>query len=228
MTTRRALQQAALSLFAERGYEETTVADIAARAEVGLRTFFVHFPTKEDVLFDGSHEDFPDLFRLIVSAPEGLSDLAALEAALLAVEQRARPTGRCILIKMTQLLVRSAATSSVVRGRRAANGDKIASVVVAALFPPTREDIRAWPRSSSQKRPCGCSISRSRSGSRRPHRTSSPSSCATSPPCARGGQGSRPDCPAPGQVPPAGFAAQGECGEPTPCFLHHPVSPPSR
>ena len=95
MTTRRALQQAALSLFAERGYEETTVADIAARAEVGLRTFFVHFPTKEDVLFDGSHEDFPDLFRLIVSAPEGLSDLAALEAALLAMGESAPDLG-CI------------------------------------------------------------------------------------------------------------------------------------
>ena len=138
MTTRRALQQAALALFAERGYEETTVADIAARAEVGVRTFFVHFPTKEDVLFDGSHDDFPDLFRLIVTAAEGLSDLAALEAALLAMGESA--PDREMHHKMTQLLVRAAATSSVVRGRRAANGDKIASVVTAALARRRGED----------------------------------------------------------------------------------------
>ena len=138
LSTRRALQQAALSLFAERGYEETTVADIAERAGVGLRTFFVHFPTKEDVLFDGSHEDFPDLFRLIVAAPAGLSDLAALEVALLAMSESAPDLE--MPHKMTQLLVRAAASSSVVRGRRMANGDKIASVVADALARRRGED----------------------------------------------------------------------------------------
>ena len=136
--TRRALQEAALSLFAERGYEETTVADIAERAEVGLRTFFVHFPTKEDVLFDGSREDFPDLFRLIVAAPAQLSDLAALEAALL--EMHESMPDREMHHKLTQLLVRAAASSSVVRGRRMANGDKIASVVASALARRHGED----------------------------------------------------------------------------------------
>jgi AcrR family transcriptional regulator len=133
LRTRRALQQAALYLFAERGYEETTVADIAERAEVSIRTFFVHFPTKEDVLFDGSREDFPDLYRLIVAAPEGLSDLAALEVALLWMFQESATADREMHHKMTQLLVRAAASSSVVRGRRMANGDKIASVVASAL-----------------------------------------------------------------------------------------------
>ena len=138
LNTRRALQQAALSLFAERGYEDTTVADIAEQAGVGLRTFFVHFPTKEDVLFDGSREDFPDLFRLIVSAPAGLSDLAALEVALLAMNESA--PDREMHHKMTQLLVRASAGSSVVRGRRMANGDKIASVVASALARRRGED----------------------------------------------------------------------------------------
>jgi AcrR family transcriptional regulator len=132
LRTRRALQQAALHLFAERGYEETTVADIAERAEVGLRTFFVHFPTKEDVLFDVSREDFPDLFRLIVAVPAGLSDLAALEVALLGMYKSAAPDLK-MYHQMTQLLVRAAASSSVVRGRRMANSDKVASVVASAL-----------------------------------------------------------------------------------------------
>jgi AcrR family transcriptional regulator len=132
LRTRRALQQAAVQLFAEHGYEETTVADIAARAEVSIRTFFLHFPTKEDVLFDGSREAFPDLVRLILAAPAGLSDLAVLEAALVEIHESTGPD-RDMLHQMTQLLVRAAAGSSVVRGRRMANADKIAAVVASAL-----------------------------------------------------------------------------------------------
>ncbi|RJL24464.1 TetR/AcrR family transcriptional regulator [Bailinhaonella thermotolerans] len=49
--TRRALVEAAVRLFEENGYDETTVADIAAAAEVSTRTFFLHFAAKEDVLF---------------------------------------------------------------------------------------------------------------------------------------------------------------------------------
>jgi AcrR family transcriptional regulator len=49
--TRQALVDAAVQLFTERGYEQTTVADIAAAAEIGTRTFFSYFASKEDLLF---------------------------------------------------------------------------------------------------------------------------------------------------------------------------------
>jgi AcrR family transcriptional regulator len=50
--TRQAIQKAALDLFAERGYRETTINDIAERADVAPRTVTVHFPAKEELLLD--------------------------------------------------------------------------------------------------------------------------------------------------------------------------------
>src|SRR6266481_2728287 len=50
--TREAIRTAALELFAERGYRETTINDIAERADVAPRTVTVHFPAKEELLFD--------------------------------------------------------------------------------------------------------------------------------------------------------------------------------
>lgn len=54
--TRRALADAAMRLFAEQGYDATTVAQIAESAEVSTKTFFNYFPAKEDVMFsDAEH-----------------------------------------------------------------------------------------------------------------------------------------------------------------------------
>jgi len=52
--TRQALIDAATDLFERRGYEQTTIADIAAAAEIGTRTFFSYFASKEDLLFPES------------------------------------------------------------------------------------------------------------------------------------------------------------------------------
>ncbi|RRA50495.1 TetR/AcrR family transcriptional regulator [Acidipila sp. EB88] len=67
---RKSLQWAALELFRDRGYEETTAADIAAKAGVTERTFFRHFADKRDVLFDGEAAFSEALTQAIRNAPK--------------------------------------------------------------------------------------------------------------------------------------------------------------
>jgi AcrR family transcriptional regulator len=76
--TREQIVDAAFKLFAERGFAATTVADIAAAADIAPRTFFSYFPSKEEVVF----YDFDGLFESLSSAipgrPEGVSAIDAL------------------------------------------------------------------------------------------------------------------------------------------------------
>ncbi|WP_433442682.1 TetR/AcrR family transcriptional regulator [Nonomuraea sp. CA-141351] len=69
--TRQLLVSTALRLFAEQGYEQTTVAQIAATADVATKTFFNYFPTKEDVLL-AQAEQYMELSADVVAgrAPE--------------------------------------------------------------------------------------------------------------------------------------------------------------
>ena len=69
---RRRLQLAALELYRERGYEETTAAEIAAKAGVTERTFFRHFPDKREVLFDGDSAFIEALTSAVRHAPPAL------------------------------------------------------------------------------------------------------------------------------------------------------------
>ncbi|HEY2707106.1 MAG TPA: TetR/AcrR family transcriptional regulator [Caulobacteraceae bacterium] len=84
---RRRLQQAALDLFRERGYEATTAAEIAARAGVTERTFFRHFPDKREALFDGEDAFRAALTNGVLAAPEWATPMDALLLAFRSVEQ---------------------------------------------------------------------------------------------------------------------------------------------
>src|SRR5947209_13683202 len=79
------LMKSALELYAKRGYDQTTVADIAERAGLTERTFFRHFADKREVLFAGSAELQDALVRAVAGAPASLAAIEAVAGGLEAI-----------------------------------------------------------------------------------------------------------------------------------------------
>ncbi|MEJ2869583.1 helix-turn-helix domain-containing protein [Actinomycetospora sp. OC33-EN08] len=77
------LQQAAMELITERGYDRVTVAEIAARAGLTERTFFRHFADKREVLFAGQDRFAEAIVAGLVATPP---DVAPLEAVVRGLE----------------------------------------------------------------------------------------------------------------------------------------------
>ena len=96
------LQEAALGLYDERGYDQTTVEEIAERAGLTKRTFFRHFADKREVLF-GANEDLQEMLAARVrSAPESARPLEAVRVGLDALaavfDEEGEPAARRIRI----------------------------------------------------------------------------------------------------------------------------------
>ena len=73
---------AAMALFVEQGYENTTVADIAERAGLTRRTFFRYFADKREVLFNGSERLLALMVDALANAPADASSIDAVARAL--------------------------------------------------------------------------------------------------------------------------------------------------
>ena len=111
--TRRALIDAATDLFERGGYDGTTVAEIAAHAEIGTRTFFGYFAGKEDLLF-------PDAAARVAAAVDTIAsrrpDDGPAELLLRALSEVAG-TETGMVDRMTALRMRLIQTVPAVRGR---------------------------------------------------------------------------------------------------------------
>ncbi|WP_240809605.1 TetR/AcrR family transcriptional regulator [Actinomadura sp. WMMA1423] len=123
--TRAAIQREALRLFRERGYEATTVEQVAQAAEVAHTTVFRYFPTKEDLVI--SDDADPVVFASLRAQPPELSPLRALRAALREVlggfsaDDLAAGRDRAVLILSVPAL-RGAAFGSFVDTMRTVTG----------------------------------------------------------------------------------------------------------
>jgi AcrR family transcriptional regulator len=111
MRTARALQQAALELFAKNGYDDTTTDEIAEQAGVSPRTFFRYFPTKESVLFAGSFGWYQTFTEHYLAQPPELSDVDAVRETLIELADELGKRRRSLL-----LYERAVASSPTLRG----------------------------------------------------------------------------------------------------------------
>ena len=76
--TREKIERVALQLFAERGYDQTTLAEIAEAADVSPRTIFAYFESKEDILFCDEPVMFERLRETLEQRPTGATTVDAL------------------------------------------------------------------------------------------------------------------------------------------------------
>jgi AcrR family transcriptional regulator len=157
------LERAALELYIERGYERTSVAEIAERAGLTERTFFRHYADKREVLFAGSSALQELLVGTVARAPEPATPMeavaAALEAAAAVLQERqehARRRQAVIaanaelqereLIKLASL---SAALADALRQRGV--DDASASLAAEAGIAVFKIAFRRWTEQAEQK-----------------------------------------------------------------------------
>lgn len=84
--TRETIARVALQLFAERGYDETTLADIAEAADVSPRTIFAYYESKEDILFCEEGEFIDSLKQRLANRPAGTTTVDAIREFLSSIE----------------------------------------------------------------------------------------------------------------------------------------------
>ena len=111
--TRAAIIDAAIDLFEKRGYDATTVADIAAAADIGTRTFFDYFASKEELLF-------PEVDARVLATIEAIAHRSADDGpadVLLRALQHVVDADRDLTARSARLRMRLIQTVPAVRGR---------------------------------------------------------------------------------------------------------------
>src|SRR6266404_2996317 len=89
--TRERLTRMAMALFLERGFEATTLDDIASAADISRRSFFHYFASKEDVVFAWQEESTAALIAAVAARPANESMLTAAENAISAMVRQLEP-----------------------------------------------------------------------------------------------------------------------------------------
>ena len=157
------LELAALALYGERGFENTTVAEIAARAGLTERTFFRHFADKREVLFSGADALQELLVSNVAAAPDSIGPIDAVGAALEAAgallqERREYARQRAAIIAAnTELrereLIKLASLASAIADalRRRGVADPAASLSAEAGIAVFRIAFERWVQETNQR-----------------------------------------------------------------------------
>jgi AcrR family transcriptional regulator len=134
--TRLAIRTAALDLFADHGYRDTTISDIAERADVAPRTVTLHFPTKEELLFDVEPFALDKLTHRLSSRRPDESALDALRdwmATTMTALESARAESDQRFWEQRALRARLITSEPELRGRARAGYYEFEQILAAAI-----------------------------------------------------------------------------------------------
>jgi AcrR family transcriptional regulator len=131
LATRRAISLVADRLFLERGFENVTVDEIAAAADVGRMTVFNHFPRKEDMFFDREEEGIEAIREALRQRDPGITPAEALR--LLAHQLVAEQVPYLQFSGGSQGFIETVERSETLKARARAIRDEMAQVVAVAL-----------------------------------------------------------------------------------------------
>jgi AcrR family transcriptional regulator len=132
--TRKALADAALALFLERGFDQVTVAEVAEAADVSIATLFKYFPSKEALLFDRDTDREAELVAAVRDRAPEVSIIDALQSFLVS-RIDAGSDGRNIenLRRFRALVVETPSLSAYLSRTWARHTDALAAVIAAEL-----------------------------------------------------------------------------------------------
>lgn len=134
-TNRERIADAAMELFAERGFDRVAVAEVAAAAGVTEKTVFNNFPTKEDLVYAQDEEFENALLDAVRTRPPGESFTAAVRGFLLAAYGRGLPGGAAL--KRARTLARLVSETPALRRREreilARYADRLAEELASEL-----------------------------------------------------------------------------------------------
>lgn len=136
--TREALAQAGAQLFVQRGYAETTLADIAEAADVSTRTVFAYFGSKEDILFAGWQRMCDAYARALAERPEGQDSIATWRELVISSRAEKAALDR----KLDQVIAGDESLSSRYRARLIAMQEVLATAIARDLATHP-DDLRA-------------------------------------------------------------------------------------
>lgn len=131
LVTRQGISNVATRLFLERGFDQVTVDEIAAAADVGRMTVFNHFPRKEDMFFDRDEEARQILRDALQQRDPGVTPSEALR--VLAHRLVAEQSPHVRFSTGSQGFVRTIEGSETLKARARAIRDEIAHVAAVAL-----------------------------------------------------------------------------------------------
>jgi AcrR family transcriptional regulator len=131
LATRQAISDAATRLFFEKGFDQVTIDEIAAAADVGRMTVFNHFQRKEDMFFDQVDAARDVVLDAIRTRPAGVSPLAALQQlAHRLIEENSR---HLRFFEGSRLFVETVAASEPLKARARAIRDDAARAIAGEL-----------------------------------------------------------------------------------------------